>query len=353
MDNTEVIDLRLIIKKIGKRKTLFFKVLPVVFVVSVIYILGFPRYYTTDAKLVPEMGISTSGGALGSLVSSFGFDLNNMQTEDAISPILYPDLMEDNEFVTGLFNIKVISQDKKIKTSYHDYLKKYQEPCIWDIPMSWIKRQFKTPPKHTKTSHHSFNPYILSEEENDIANAVRNNIQFSLNEKNGVITIRTKAQDPLICKILADSISSKLQAYITTYRTNKARIDFEYYKKLTSEARMDYEKARQRYAHFSDGSMNPALRSVELKLEEMESEMELKFSNYSNLNNQLQAAKAKVQERTPAFTIIKGADVPLKPAGPKRMLFVLFMLIFASIIITIIITRDDIIKIIEVHGKKS
>ena len=41
----------------------------------------------------------------------------------------------------------------------------------------------------------------------------------------------------------------------------------------------------------------------------------------------MQAAKAKVQERTPAFTVIKGANVPIKPSGPKRMIFVAFILL--------------------------
>jgi uncharacterized protein involved in exopolysaccharide biosynthesis len=122
---------------------------------------------------------------------------------------------------------------------------------------------------------------------------------------------------------------------------------------LTIEAKHNYEKARQRYATFADGNVNIALQSVRLKSEEMESEMELLFNNYTNLNNQLQAAKAKIQERTPAFTILKGAAVPLKPAGPKRSLFVFFMLILSAIVTTIIITRDDLIKIIEVHGKNS
>ena len=59
----------------------------------------------------------------------------------------------------------------------------------------------------------------------------------------------------------------------------------------------------------------------------MENDMQLKFNAYSTINTQLQAAKAKVQERTPAFTTLKGAAVPIKPAGPKRMLFVFLMLI--------------------------
>ena len=59
--------------------------------------------------------------------------------------------------------------------------------------------------------------------------------------------------------------------------------------------------------------------------------MQLKYNTYTALNNQLQAAKAKVQERTPAFTVIKGADVPVKPSKPKRVIFVLAMTFLAFI----------------------
>ena len=59
---------------------------------------------------------------------------------------------------------------------------------------------------------------------------------------------------------------------------------------------------------------------------------------------QYQAAKAKVQERTPAFTVIKGAAMPIKPSGPKRMIFVLGMVVVAFIILCIYSVIDLIIK---------
>lgn len=61
----------------GEEK-LFYKVLPITFVLSCIYILGFPRYYSTDIKLAPEMENAMSG-SIGSLASSFGFDLGILQ----------------------------------------------------------------------------------------------------------------------------------------------------------------------------------------------------------------------------------------------------------------------------------
>ena len=76
-----------------------------------------------------------------------------------------------------------------------------------------------------------------------------------------------------------------------------------------------------------------------------EYDMQLKFNTYSQLNQQLQAAIAKLQEKTPAFTTLKGAAVPIKPAGPKRMIFVLSMVCVAFVIGTLWTLRKDIPKL--------
>ncbi len=337
--NPKVIDLRVVAKKIWANKKLFYKVLPIVFVLSCFYIVSIPRYYTSETKLAPEMENSGAGGTLSSIAASFGFDISDMQTSDAITPLLYPDLMEDNAFVVSILNIKVVNIDGDIKTTYHDYLKNFQEKAWWSYPINWLKSLL--PKKEDPVGNKGkFDAYHLSKNEDDILNSARDNINISIDKKTGVITINTKAQDPLICKTLADSIKDKLQVFITEYRTNKARVDYEYYKQLTAEAKQDYERMRQRYGAFIDGNVNIALQSVRLKAEEMESEMELKLNNYNTLNSQMLAAKAKVQERTPAFTVVKGAAVPIKPAGPKRMIFVALMLFFATIVISIYSIRD-------------
>ena len=128
-----------------------------------------------------------------------------------------------------------------------------------------------------------------------------------------------------------------LQDFITEYRTNKARTDYNYYKKLAADAKQDYEKVRRYYASMADASTNIRLRSAELRMEDVENDMQLKLNTYQTLNTQLQAASAKVQDRTPVFTILKGAAIPIKPAGPKRMLFVIGMMFLSSVIISVYI----------------
>ena len=334
----EVVKLRVIIKKLFGKRKVFYKVLPLAFVLACIYILGVPRYYKSEAKLAPEVGNAGAGGALSSIASSFGFDIGDMQTSDAITPLLYPDLMEDNGFIVSMYGIRVKSLNGEIDMTYHDYVEKKTKLSVWAMPKVWIKELFKSKKQDGPTE---INPYQLSKHENDIAEAIRSNVKLSVDKKNGVITINVKAQDPLVSKIMADSITDRLQVFITDYRTNKARIDYEYYKGLTQKAKEEYDEARKRYANVADANMNVVMQSMKTQIEDLENDMQLKFNTYSTMNTQMQAAKAKVQERTPAFSVIKGAAVPVKPAGPKRVFFVLTILILTFIATSLYLVRED------------
>ena len=333
----EVIDLRVIAKKIWSRRKLFYKVLPITFVLSCAYILCIPRYYTSSLSLAPEIaGSSGLGGTLGSLASSFGIDLGSMETTDAINPLLYPDLMEDNGFVVGLFDIRVKSQDGEIDCTYFDYLKSHQKQAFWMYGIGWVKNLFKTEDAKGGKGG-KIDPYVLTKKQDDICGAIRKNISISVDKKTAVISISVQAQDALICKTLADSVKERLQSFITNYRTNKSRIDEQYYKNLLDKAKNEYDSARQLYGNFSDSNTDLILQSLRAKLNYLENDMQLKYNTYTTLMTQYQAAKAKVQERTPAFTVVQGAAVPLKPAGPKRMLFVLSIMILVCIITSIYI----------------
>jgi chain length determinant protein len=336
-DNKEVavIDLRLIFQKIREHKLLYFIVLPIAFVLSVFIILCVPRYYSTDTKLAPEVENGGSSGAIGSLASSLGFDMSQIKSSDAITPLLYPELMEDNKFIVDLFTIKIQTIDGKIY-SYFDYLANRQKEPWWSTLIGKKEKSLKMD---------KISPYYLNKRQSKVVEAIRSNISLKVDSKDGVITIATTAQDPLTCKILADSVSSLLKQHITAYRTDKARKDVAYYKQLVGEAQASYERARQIYASYSDANQDVILQSVQSKIADLENDMQLKFNTYSNAKNQYDAARAKLQEKTPVFTVLKGASVPTKPAGPKRMIFVLVMEILTIIFLTIWVIRKDITKI--------
>ena len=309
--------------------------MPIVFILSSLIIISIPRSYTCEVKLAPE-STSSGIGSIGALASSFGVNLaNKLDNEDAISPELYPDLMNSIDFKVSLFPIKIQTKDKKIETTYYNYLEKNQKYAWWLIPINYIKKLFEKKEDKPFDSSKKIDPFILTKKQKDITSLIEQKIDCEVDKKTNVISIVVTDQDPLVCATMADSIKSRLQLFITDYRTNKAKIDLEYTKKLYVEAKSSYDKARQLYATFSDGNQELILESYKAKQEDLENEMQLKYNNYNSICQQLLAAKAKVQERTPAFTTLQSASVPNKPSKPKRMLFVLAMLFLTFIITSI------------------
>ena len=59
------------------------------------------------------------------------------------------------------------------------------------------------------------------------------------------------------------------------------------------------------------------------------------------METQLQSTKVKLQEKTPAFTTLKSAMVPVLPEGPKRMLFVIGMMILAFVLTSVYVLRKQ------------
>ena len=333
------INYRKVWRKIKSRKKLFYKVLPITFILSAIYIFSLPRYYTTEAMLAPETENPLSAaGAFGSIASSFGIDLGD-EGSDAITPMLYPDLLEDNGFIVSLYPIRIETADGKVKTSYREYLKKHQKRAWWMGGIYWVAGLFGSGNKDT-AQNSKLDPYQLSREEDKLVSIIRNNISLSVDKKTGVITVNVQDQDARVCRIVADSLIVRLQDFIIDYRTNKARRDVAYYTALADSALAEYKTSVAAYNRFADANTNVVLPSYKTRMSDLENEMQLKYNAYTALNTQLQNAKAKVQERTPAFTLLKGAAMPTRPAGPKRVIFILTMLFLASAITSCFILKD-------------
>lgn len=340
---SDVIDLKKNIQLLWANRKQFFKMWGIIFILTYGLLLFVPRYYITTTRIAPELGSAMEVGSLGDLASSIGLNLGDAGHSDAISPLLYPDLMDDNGFVSKLFDIHVTSVDKQIETSYHDYLAKYQKQVFWEKWMAKFKSFF---PKKEDVNGalEGYDPYHISKKEDGLMKLVRSYISFQFDKKTFVVTIKVKAQDPLVCRQVADATRVKLQDFITEYRTNKARFDLDYYQRLTDEAKSEYEKACMNYSNYADSHLNMTMSSYSKQLDNLQNEMDQKYTSYTAVIAQRDAAKARVQENTPAFTTLQGASVPVKAAGPKRMFIVITLLFLASMAMGIYILKDELLR---------
>lgn len=291
-------------------------------VIGLVIAFSIPREYATSVKLAPEIiDNKAAAGGLGALASMAGLSAGSAAGTDAVYPQLYPDVVSSVPFITSLFDVEVETKEEGEKFTVQQYMEDETKSPWWSVILGvpgQIIGLFKE--KEEVGEDHRLDNFQLTEEESELVEALSKRVTANVDQKTSVVTIDVKMQDPLVSAILADTVVARLQEYVTDYRTNKARKDLEYAETLNREAQQEYYKAQQRYADYLDRNQGIAFRSAQITRDRLENETTLAFNLYNQTAQQVQKAKAKVQETTPVYAIVTPATVPVKPAGPRKIL---------------------------------
>lgn len=329
--NSREIDVVGIAKQILSEWKNLVKFIIVAAIIGVIIALNTPKSYTTTVILAPEI---SNGGALpeglSNIASMVGVDLGNSSGGgmDAIYPQIYPDVLTSSDFIINLFNVPVKQKEEHVQKTYYDHIISDYKVPFWDYPKIWLAKMFKG--KEPK-GHKTLDAFCLTKEQNNVLNAVRSNISCIVDKNTNVVSISVTDEDSHVSAIMADTIQKQLQKYITIYRTKKANNDLAYTKRLFVDAKAQYIRAQEIYASYADANEDLLLESFKAKRDELENEMQLRYNIYNQTALQLQAAKAKVQERTPVFSVIQSSTIPIKASSTPRM-FIVAIYVFLGII---------------------
>lgn len=312
-----------------------------VIVFSLVFVFTIPRYYACKVMLAPE---ATNNSGLNSLMSSFG--LGEMETtDDAISPRLYPDLMTSNDFIVSMFPVEITTKDGELTTTYYDYLLNHNESVWYVSLLGKLKEQFKSEESEVNVSGmqgRTFSPaFILTEDQYNVAQVISNKIQCDYDKKTGVVSVTVKDLDPLVCALIADTVSKRLQDFILDYRTKKARNDLDYAQRIYTQTKAEYEESNERYVAAVDANWDIVNETAKARLETLSNDKTLKYQTFSTITQKLEAAKAKLQEATPVITVLQGSSVPQKPAGPKRVFITLALMFVACFVCTTYIIAQN------------
>lgn len=339
------IDIVGIIKKVLADKILLLKFIIISAFIGVVVALNTAKEYTTTVVLAPEMsGNSGISGNLGDLASMVGINLNSSGggAIDAIYPEIYPEVLASSDFIINLFDVNVQLEKNTVIRTYYDHLLRDAKIPFWSYPRIWISTLITKDTIDNK----KINPFHLTKEQTDICETIRKRISCIVDKKTAIITISVTDQDRIVSATIADTIQNRLKEYITLYRTKKARNDLAYTKELYDEAKNSYKQAQKEYASYADSYTDVTLESYKTKRDELENELQLRYNIYNQVTQQLQIAQARVQERTPVFTIVQRASVPFKASSMPRS-FIVILYVFLGIIadaLWITILKDYIVK---------
>lgn len=305
-------------------------------VAGVIIALSIPKQYTVSVTLSPEMGSGKSGGGLASMTASF-LGGGGSDSPDALNATLAPDIVASTPFLLELFDARVRTANGKVDTTLVAYLDEQSAPwwnTVLGLPgmaVGGIKSLF-SPAKEeplTDTDSPAGGSIELSEKEAGKLKSLRQSVLANVEKKTSITTLTVTLQDPKVTATVADSVVSKLQQYITAYRTRKAKEDCRYQEQLYRERQAEYYEAQQRYAKYVDANSNVVFQSTLAERERLQNDMSLAYQVYSQVAQQLQVARAKVQEEKPVFAVVEPAVVPREPSGTSRKVIVLGLVFLA------------------------
>lgn len=323
---------------IAIRKTLY-KAAGVGLIIGIVIALGTPKQYTVSVTLSPEVSGGNSGSSgLASMAASFLGASVGSSSPDALNATLAPDIVSSTPFLLELLDAHVVSQDQKIDTTLTAYLE--EEKSSWigyvlkapGMAIGGLKSLFSND-EETQADSIQKGVIELNKEDSKKLEGLRKQITVDVDKKTAITTLTVTLQDPKVTATMADTVVSKLQQYIIAYRTRKAKEDCEYLEKLYKERQQEYYDAQRQYAHYVDANSNMVFQSTMAERERLQNDMNLAYQVYSQVAQQLQIARAKVQEEKPVFAVVEPAVVPLQPSGTGKKTTVIGF-VFLAVVFT-------------------
>ena len=329
-------DLMDILRKIIDIRKAIYKAASIGLLIGIVVAISIPKQYTVKVTLSPEMGSAKGGGLSGLAASFLGSGVATNDGSDALNASLSADIVSSTPFLLELSTMKTsVSEDENM--TLDSYLDEESFPW-WDyvigLPskvVDGIKSLFTEKKDESKALNRNNQGTIeLSKKEFLKIEVLKRVITATVDKKTSMTSVTVTLQNPKIAAVVADSVVRKLQEYITDYRTSKAKEDCLYLEKLFKERQQEYYVAQKEYANYIDSHDNIILQSVRAEQERLQNDMSLAYQVYSQVANQLQLARAKVQEEKPVFAVVEPAVVPLNPSGINKKIYIL-VFVFLSV----------------------
>ena len=218
------IDLMEYARKLWAARKLLLKVAGIAAVVGVVIALSIPKKYTAEVTLSPESGKS-GGGSLSGMAAMLGIGSVNMGGDaNALNISMTSDIVATTPFILELFDTQVKTLDGEVDTTFVAYLETESAPW-WSAVMSLpgkaiggVMSLFSS--KEEEEEIKAIDPFQLTKKQMSQVNAIKSIIMAESDKKTGITKVSVTLQDPLVAATMVDTVLTKLQKYITKYKTS-------------------------------------------------------------------------------------------------------------------------------------
>jgi hypothetical protein len=308
------------------RKTII--IITAVFIVlGLVAALTMKRTYTVQSTMVPQMS-SRSNSSLGSLAALAGVDLGMTNNAADLSPLIYPQIVNSVPFRKELLYTPLHYAKADTAVSMFTYQKEYVKPSVMSyvlkytvglpgVIMGAIRGE---KPELTLPSGEADNapkPILLTKDEEKFMKILSQNVNLSVDKKEGYITLSVTGSEPIQTAELAMAAQQLLQKEVTRFRTEKAQDNLDYIQARYDESKAEAEAYQSQLATVRDRSQQMSSSRARIEQERIQMKYNVASSIYSEMAKQLEQAKMQVKRDTPILTVVQPVTVPAKPSNSR------------------------------------
>lgn len=346
------IDVMELIGKLWKRRSFIIKWCVAGAILGLIVGFSIPKTYKAGVTFAPETQ-QKLGSGVSSIASMMGVNLNN--SVDAISVEMFPDVVHSTPFIVELFDIPVTFErkDSTITVPLVEYMKDYQRSAWWTHiikapfkALGWVMSLGKE--ERQDEAQGNRDPLNLPRKERGIVGFFAENIMVNIDKKTGKTSMSLELQDPQVVATVMNAVTENLKAYMSDYRTSKARQDIENLEVICRQRKEDYYKAQQAYAAFVDGNQNLIRLSAQAERERLQQEMNLAYQVYTQVATQLEGSRIQAEQAKPVFAIINPVTIPIKKSAPsKARLLIIFTFLAGCSAAAWVLLKEDLAEALK------
>lgn len=333
------IDLIKALKTIWTQRSTILKFIFISGFIGIVIAILTPKEYTSYTSMVPQTSQTENKlGGLSSLAMMAGLNLNVNVGGDALSPIVYPQIVQSVPFQLDLMNIPFNFTGIDHRVTLYEYYASIYRPSLLSQIAKYtiglpriILNSFKTQKSENNFTTENA-PLQLTNKQENVRKIIAEKVILNLKAQQGFLTIQASFPEALLSAQVADQARELLQKYITQFKVEKAKLKLAFVEAQYIEKKKEFESAQEKLAQYRDQNKHTSSNLARTEEDRLQGEFTIALNVFSDISQQLEQSKIQVKEETPVFTILQPAIIPFEKSKPEKA-----KIVFTSILIGLLI----------------
>jgi len=334
-DEGPTIDVMAYVKRLWNKRKYIILFTACFIALGLIKALSSRPVYTSSCTFVPQMG-SKKSSSLSSLAALAGMSTLDLDAGATLSPLIYPQLMENADLQRELLYTKLHFEDYDEPISLFDYYMnpEYQKPSIGDYIMAYtygwplmILGQVLS--SHKEDEQGGVQEVVLpaeqqssrinrfTKDEYECLKILYKQIAIDVDKKEGYLTLACQMEEKEAAAELCEAVFNLLEKYITSFKIEKAQQNLEYMKSRYEEVRNDYEAKQMALAEFTDANRGTLTAMAQTRREQLTADYNLSYALFTEMSKQYMQAELQVKEDQPVLSVVKSIVVANKRSNSR------------------------------------